>query len=59
LSWFHHEAGVSHAELREALEASRGALVAVGLHPPVLEDSDDVVAAIVPDENGIVSIGVY
>jgi hypothetical protein len=58
-SWFHCEAGESHAELREALEESRGTRVAIGPHPPWLEESDDVVSAIVPDENGIVRFGVY
>jgi hypothetical protein len=52
-------AGETHAELRQALEDSRGALVAVGPYPPWLEDTDDVVSAIVPDENGVVRIGVY
>jgi hypothetical protein len=59
MSWFHNEAGESHAELREALEESRGTPVAVGPYPSRLEDSDDVASAIVPDENGIVRIGVY
>jgi hypothetical protein len=59
MSWFHNEAGESHAELREALEESRGTPVAVGPYPPRLEDSDDVASAIVPDESGIVRIGVY
>jgi hypothetical protein len=58
-SWFHWEAGESHAELREALEDSRGTPVAVGPYPPWLEDADDVVSAIVPDVNGIVRIGIY
>jgi hypothetical protein len=59
-SWVHWEAGESHAELREALEHSRGTPVAVGPYPPFwLEDSDDVVSAIVPDANGIVRIGIY
>jgi hypothetical protein len=59
MSWFHNESGESHGELREALEESRGTPVAVGPYPPQLEDSDDVVSAIVPDENGIVRPGVY
>ena len=59
MSWLHNEAGESHAELREALEESRGTPVAVGPYPSRLEDSDDVASAIVPDENGIVRIGVY
>jgi hypothetical protein len=58
-SWFCWEAGETHAELRDALENSRGAAVAVGPYPSWLENTDDVVSAIVPDENGIVRIGIY
>jgi hypothetical protein len=57
-SWFHWEAGESHAELREALEGTRGTPVAVGFYPPWLEDTNDVVSAIAPDVN-IVRIGIY
>jgi hypothetical protein len=58
-SWFHWKAGESHAELREALEDSRDVPVAVGLYPPSLSDTDDVISAIVPDEHGIVRVGAY
>ena len=58
-SWFHHAAGESHAELREDLEHSRGQAVAVGPYPPWLRDTDDVVSAVVPDERGVVTTGVY
>jgi hypothetical protein len=58
-SWFHSAEGETHAELREALEGSRGVPVAVGPYPPWLEDTDDTVSAIVPDENGIVRVSVY
>lgn len=58
-SWFHHGAGESHAELREDLEQSRGVPVAAGLYPPWLEDTDDVVSAVVPDEHGVVRVGAY
>jgi hypothetical protein len=59
-SWCHWEAGESHAELRETLEHSRGTPVAVGPYPPFwLEDSDDIVSAIVSDVNGIVGIGIH
>ena len=57
--WFHWEAGETHRELLEALEGSRGAPVAVGPYPPWLGDTDDVVSAIVPDEDGQVRLGVY
>ena len=58
-SWFHYEAGETHAELLDALENSLGASVAVGPYPPWVRDTDEVVSAIVPDENGLVRIGVY
>jgi hypothetical protein len=58
-SWFHWKAGESHAELREALEDSRNVPVAVGLYPPWLMDTDDVISAVVPDGQGIVRVGVY
>lgn len=59
VSWFHHAEGESHAELREDLEDCRGALVAVGLDPPWLHDTEDVISAVVPDEHGVVRPGGY
>jgi hypothetical protein len=59
VSWFHHGAGTSHSVLREELDSLRGHTVAAGLYPPWLEDSDDVVSAVVPDEHGVVTAGVY
>jgi len=59
MSWFHNSGGVSHAELQEELADCRGTSVAVGLYPPWLDDSDDVVSAIVPDEDGVVRPGAY
>jgi len=58
-SWFHHGAGETHAELREELEDLRGHTVAAGLYPPWLEDTADVISAVVPDEHGVVTTGVY
>jgi len=58
-SWFHHDAGVSHAELRDDLAESRGVQVAAGLYPAWLEDTDGVISAVVPDENGVARSGVY
>lgn len=58
-SWFHDDAGVSHAELRDDLEECRGTPVAAGLYPPWLEDTDDVISAVVPDEHGVVKCGIY
>lgn len=58
-SWFHDGSGVSHAELRDDLEECRGSPVAVGLYPPWLKDTADVISAFVPDEHGVVKSGVY
>ena len=58
-SWFHHQDGKTHADLRDALEASRGSPVAVGSYPAWLEDSKELASAIVPDEDGSVTIGIY
>jgi len=58
ISSFHYTAGESQAELREELENLRGYTVAVGPYPP-WHDSNDVVSAVVPDENGAVTTGIY
>jgi hypothetical protein len=58
-SWYHHEAGTSHSELREALENSKGMPVAVGEYPPWLEESPDVISGYVPDATGKLTIGLY
>jgi hypothetical protein len=58
-SWFHDEAGETHAELQESLEQSRGTPVAVGEYPQWLEDSPDVISAYVPHSDGAVRRGVY
>lgn len=58
-SWFHHGAGESHEELWAELENLHGHTVAAGLYPPWLEDTEDVISAVVPDENGVVTTGVY
>jgi hypothetical protein len=58
-SWFHDTDGQTHAELREALEDSRGKAVAVGLYPPWLKDGPDVISAYVPDEDGVARAAVY
>jgi hypothetical protein len=57
-SWFHHVAGESHFELREALEELRGSYVAAGSYPQ-LRDSSNVISGIVPDKNGAVIVGAY
>src|SRR5262249_15450216 len=51
-------AGETHGELLEALEDAMGRPVAVGPHPPWLLDTDDVIAAVVPDRDGVVRPGV-
>jgi len=57
--WFHHVAGESHPELREELAELKGSPVAVGPYPLWLNDSEDVISAVVPDEHGAVKSGVY
>ena len=56
---FHHEAGASADELQQVLEGLRGRQVAVGEYPRWLKDSPDVISAYVPNQDGIVKIGVY
>lgn len=58
-SWYHHTEGERHEELRAGLEDLRGRTVAAGLYPPWIEDTDDVISAVVPDENGVVTTGIY
>ena len=58
-AFFHYGSGESHAELRDDLEESRGTPVAAGLYPPVLEESPDVISAVVPDPDGVVRAGPY
>jgi hypothetical protein len=58
VSWFHHNAGESHACLREDLQDCLGAPVAVGLHPP-LDDTDVTISAVVPDQDGVARSGIY
>lgn len=52
-------AGETHAELREALDNAVGSRVAVGPYPPWLGETNEVIAAVVPDRDGIVRPGTY
>jgi hypothetical protein len=58
-SWFHCSSGESHPDLRDDLEGLRGAAVAAGMYPPWLQDTEDVVSAVVPDEHGATGAGIY
>jgi hypothetical protein len=58
-SWFHDAAGESRDELREALQDSYGAGVAVGEYPKWRDESPDVVSAYVPHSDGAVRRGIY
>jgi hypothetical protein len=58
-SWFHFTDGQTHAALCEAIDDSRGSTVAVGPHPPLDDDSTDVISCYVPDEDGVVRPGAY
>jgi hypothetical protein len=55
----HWSAGESHCDLRRDLEEWRGHSVAVGVYPPWLADTEDVISAYVPDEDGVVRSGGY
>ena len=52
-------AGETHEELVEDLQDYRGRQVAIGLYPPWLYDTDDVIEAISPDNDGTVERGIY
>jgi hypothetical protein len=58
-SWFHNDSGATHADLRESLDNSRGRAVLVGEYLPWLRDSEGVIAAYVPDSDGVVRPGAY
>lgn len=50
-TWYHDYAGISHIELRDDLEESRGVPVAAGIYPAWLEDSADVLFAVAPGDH--------
>ncbi|MBK3660502.1 hypothetical protein JJE66_04455 [Bradyrhizobium diazoefficiens] len=52
-------AGETHTELRDELQELMGRPVAVGPYPPWLVDNDEVISAVVPDDDGVVERGVY
>jgi hypothetical protein len=55
----HWGAGETHAELRNELHKLIGCPVAVGPYPPWLVDNTEVISAVVPDEDGLVTPGIY
>jgi hypothetical protein len=55
----HWAAGETHAELRNELQDLTGRSVSVGRYPPWLADTTDVIAAVVPDREGVVTRGIY
>lgn len=59
LGYFHWTAGETRAELIKELTDRNGKRVAVGIYPPWLYDTEDVMEAIVPDADGEVRRGVY
>ncbi len=60
-SWFCEAAGESHGELVKELRGPNfyGKQVALGPYPPWLDDTNAVISAVVPDEDGIVTAGIY
>lgn len=58
-AWYRHTGGEGHAELRTALQNFAGELVAVGIAPAWSEDGGNEMSAVVPDEKGNATPGVY
>ena len=58
-SWYHHDAGQTHEEMKCDLEDARGTRVAFGSRPIWEWESEDISVAIVPLEDGRVEVGVY
>lgn len=52
-------AGETHTELRKELQELMGRSLAIGPYPPWLIDNDEVISAVVPDEDGVVKCGIY
>lgn len=59
VTWFHHEAGTSREELRNALEDLRGQTVAAGGYPKAHAENNSAITAYVPDSTGRIQIGAY
>jgi hypothetical protein len=57
--WVRHQTGDSHATLLDDLNDYRGASVALGSYPPFFEDGPHLLAAVVPDADGVVRPGPY
>jgi len=60
-SWFHNYPGNNHTELADELrdDFCLGHHVAVGLEPSYMNDSDSIISAYVPNEDGAVTPGAY
>ncbi|HEX7859682.1 MAG TPA: hypothetical protein VF773_05105 [Verrucomicrobiae bacterium] len=57
--WMRFRAGETHSDLLEDLDDLRGTRVALGLYPPWLEESANVMHGYVPDKDGVVRPGAY
>jgi hypothetical protein len=57
--WSDFDADTSHEELSQELNTRRGECVAIGPYPPWLDDNEDVLVAIKPDNHGMLTLGVY
>jgi hypothetical protein len=58
-TWYHWSSGRSHEKMLGDLEKLRGQEIAAGPYPAWLKETQDVVSAIVPDEDGAVKLGIY
>jgi hypothetical protein len=59
MSWLRFMGGVGPAALREDLAEFCGEKIAFGAYPPWLDETGDVVSAIVPELDGSVVSGIY
>ena len=59
VSWYSSVAGETHSNLLEELLDRLDEPVALGPYPPWIEDADDVISAVVPNQDGSITGGVY
>ena len=58
-SWLHNDSGTSLLELRDSLEESRGVHVCVGEYPTWFTDTEAILTAYIPEQDGAIKPGAY
>jgi hypothetical protein len=58
-TWYQWCTGRSHAKMREDLDKLHGCEVAMGAFPPWVKETNEVIHAVVPEEDGVVRPGIY